>query len=142
MALITRFISTKTWVLAWAMLALGSAGCVRRSLTIQTEPAGALVYLNDEEVGQSPVTTDFTWYGDYDLIVRLDGYETLSTHFVVKRPWYQAPPIDFFAEVLWPRHIVDKHHFQFDLTPATPPDRAELVDRANAFRERALTEKH
>ena len=102
--------------------------------------AGALVYLNDEEVGKSPVTTDFTWYGDYDLIARLDGHQTLSTHFVVKRPWYQVPPLDFFAEVLWPGHVVDRHHRRFELAPTQPTDRAELVDRAQAFQQRALSE--
>ncbi|MFQ5491385.1 MAG: PEGA domain-containing protein [Phycisphaerae bacterium] len=135
-------LGTNLFFLAAAALAVGLAGCVRRSLTIETEPAGALVFLNDEEVGRSPVTTGFTWYGDYDLIVRLDGYETLSTHFVVKRPWYQVPPIDFCAEVLWPGHVVDRRSFHFALAPAETPDRAELVDRAKTFRDRALFEVH
>ncbi|MCP4263659.1 MAG: PEGA domain-containing protein, partial [Planctomycetes bacterium] len=41
------------------------SGCVERKLTINTEPQGALVILNDEEIGTSPVTVSFEWYGDY-----------------------------------------------------------------------------
>ncbi|MCP4247808.1 MAG: PEGA domain-containing protein [bacterium] len=115
-------------------------GCVRRTLTIQTEPAGALVFLNDEEIGRSPVTTDFTWYGDYDVIIRQPGYQTLKTHVKVVRPWYQYLPIDFVAEVLWPQHLVDAHAFDLTLTPVEPIDRADLVERAQALRERTLHE--
>ena len=115
-------------------------GCVRRTLTIRTEPAGALVFLNDEEVGRSPVTTDFTWYGDYDVILRREGCQTLHTHMMVKAPWYQIPPIDSFFEVLWPGHIVDARSFDFELQPEQRPTRAELIDRARALRDRSLSE--
>ena len=115
-------------------------GCVRRTLTIHTEPAGALVFLNDEEVGRSPVTTDFTWYGDYDVILRREDCQTLHTHMMVKAPWYQIPPIDFFFEVLWPRRILDARSFDFELQPEQRPTRAELIDRARELRDRALSE--
>lgn len=117
-----------------------ATGCVRRTLTIQTEPSGALVFLNDEEIGRSPATTDFTWYGDYDVIVRQEGYETLKTHVPVREPWYQWIPLDFFFEVLWPGQIVDARTHSFTLTPATLPGRSELIDRAQAMRDRALHE--
>ena len=63
-------------VVALAVLA-GLTGCVRRTIRITTEPPHALVYLNDQEIGRSAVTTDFIWYGDYDVIVRKEGYKTL-----------------------------------------------------------------
>jgi hypothetical protein len=115
-------------------------GCVRRTLTIRSEPDGALVFLNDEEVGRTPVTTDFTWYGDYDVILRREGCQTLSTHAEVKPPWYQVPPIDFFFEVLWPGKIVDARTLDFYLEPQELPTREDLVDRAQGFRDRALFE--
>ncbi len=115
-------------------------GCVRRTLTIQSEPDGALVFLNDEEVGRTPVTTDFTWYGDYEVILRREGCQTLHTHTEIKAPWYQLPPIDFFFEVLWPGHIVDARDIDFELEPQELPTREELVDRAQVLRDRALFE--
>ncbi len=131
--------------LRWTVLALifcfaAPTGCVRRTLTINTEPAGALVYLNDEAVGRSPVTTDFTWYGDYDVIVRQPGYQTLKTHMLVQRPWYQIPPIDFFFEVFWPGHIHDTRSYDFTLTPYVQPTPDELIERAQSVRDRALYE--
>ncbi len=115
-----------------------AGGCVRRTMTIKTEPDGALVYLNDEEVGRSPVSVDFTWYGDYDIVIRHEDYETLKTHQRIREPWYQVPPIDFFAEVLVPFEIHDRRELFFELEPATATDREELLQRAAAFRERAL----
>ena len=118
----------------------GMGGCVRRTLTIETQPAGALVFLNDEEVGRSPVTTDFTWYGDYEVIIRKQGYQTLNTNFVLKTPWYQVIPFDFFAEVLWPGHIVDAHTRHFEMAPQELPTREELIEHAAALKTRALFE--
>ena len=113
-------------------------GCVRRTLSISTEPPGALVFLNDQEVGRSTVTTDFLWYGDYDVIIRKKGYQTLQTHWEIKPPWYQRIPIDFFAEVLWPGRIHDRHERNFVLETAVPPTQEELISRAVETQKRAL----
>lgn len=119
-------------------LMIGGVGCVRRTVTIQTAPAGARVVLNDREVGTTPVTVPFTWYGDYDVVVRKDGYETLHTNHPIERPWYQYPPIDLVAEAMMPFTIHDEHQMYFELQAAEPVDHAELVDQARQMRERAL----
>lgn len=115
-----------------------SGGCVRRTMIITTDPPQALVYLNDEEIGRSEVSTDFLWYGDYDVIVRKEGYKTLKTHWKIDPPWYQVIPFDFFAEVLWPGHLHDTHTRQFKLDPEVRPTSEELIARALAARERAF----
>lgn len=117
---------------------LAVAGCVRRTITISTEPPQALVFLNDQEIGRSTVTTDFLWYGDYDVIIRKEGYETLKTHWNVKAPWYQVIPLDFFSEVLWPGRIHDRHSRHFVLKSAELPTQEELISRAMKTRRRAL----
>ena len=114
------------------------AGCVRRTVTINTAPQGARIILNDEEVGTSPVSVDFTWYGDYDVIVRHEGYETLQTHHRLNAPWYQIPPIDLFAEALVPFTIHDRHEMYFELEPRKPIDRTQLVKEAGDIRDRTL----
>lgn len=134
----TRRTTQLNEVLLTLMLVAVLTGCVRRTMTIKTEPSGALIYLNDEEVGSSDLTTDFTWYGDYDVVIRKEGYKTLATHWRVSRPWYEIPPIDFFVEVLWPGWIVDTHEKEFVLEPATPPTTQELFQRALETRQRAL----
>lgn len=113
-------------------------GCVRRTLTVRTEPEGARIWVNDEDVGRSPVTVDFTWYGDYDIVCRKQGLQPLATHHRVNPPWYQIPPIDFFAEVLTPWTYEDHHAVAFDMEPETFPGRDELVERAKEMREHAL----
>jgi len=77
-----------------------TSSCVRRTITITTEPPNARVFLNDQEVGRSAVATDFLWYGDYGVTIRKEGYETLQTNWIVKPPWYQHFPLDSFTEVL------------------------------------------
>ncbi len=113
-------------------------GCVRRSITITTDPPGAMVFLNDQEIGRSEVTTDFLWYGDYGVTLRKKGYETQRTHWKIAPPWYQRMPIDFFAEVLWPGHIHDAHSMHFVLAERELPGSEELIERAADARGRAL----
>ena len=115
-------------------------GCVERKLTINTEPAGALVWLNDEEIGAGPVTVEFNWYGDYKVRISKEGYETLDTHRELKAPLHDGFPIDFFAEVIWPGRIVDEYEWTFRLAPYQPPERAELIDAAQKMQQVAAAE--
>lgn len=48
-------------------------GCVERLITVHSTPAGALVYLNDEEVGRTPVSVPFKYYGTYDVRIEHEG---------------------------------------------------------------------
>lgn len=93
-------------------------GCVQRTMSIESNPPGALVYMNDQELGRTPLKRDFTWYGTYDVQVRMEGYETLSTKQKVIAPLWQWPPFDLVAE-LWPGHLKDERHFSYTLKPAT-----------------------
>lgn len=133
--------SDRMRVLVIGLVTLGLTGCVERTLTINTEPPGARVLLNDEEVGISPVRVAFLWYGDYDIVLRKDGYETLKTHHHIDAPWYQIAPIDFVSETLVPGTIHDDHVAPtFTLTPLVSPPADEVVQRAIQLRERALFE--
>jgi hypothetical protein len=64
-------------VLAGSLLAC--AGCVERKLTIASDPPGALTYINDTEVGRTPVTVPFLWYGDYDVRLRAERTEAAAS---------------------------------------------------------------
>lgn len=115
-----------------------STGCVRRTMTITTEPAQSLVFINGEEVGRSQVQRDFTWYGDYDITIRREGYETLHTNWQINAPWYQYIPLDFFFEVLWPWELHDQRSHQFVLENQTLPSTEDLVERAIDMRHEAI----
>ena len=105
-------------------------GCVERRLTINTKPQGALVTLNDEEIGESPVTVNFNWYGDYCVRINKEGYETLDTHRDLKGPWYDHFPFDFFAQIVNPNRIVDSYEWTFELSPRQQISRDELIQNA------------
>ena len=108
-------------------------GCVERQLTINTQPQGALVVLNDEEIGESPVTVSFNWYGDYCVRISKEGYETLNTHRNLKGPWYDKFPFDFFA-MLNPERTVDSYEWIFELAPKEQPSREELIRDAEELK--------
>jgi len=111
------------------------AGCVERKLTINTEPQGAIVVLNDEEIGTSPVTVAFEWYGDYWVAIRKEGYETLNTHRKLKAPWYDAFPFDFFAQIISPKRIVDSYEWTFELEGKKQISRDRLIQNAQELKK-------
>ncbi|MFQ5424389.1 MAG: PEGA domain-containing protein [Phycisphaerae bacterium] len=123
----------------FAVLALaGAAGCIERTVTINTEPSGATVFLNDQEIGQSPVKTAFTWYGDYDIIVRKSGYRTLRTNRRIRTPWYQLPGIDIVTENLIPFTIHDDRVLAtFALETQHYPTDEALLEAADEMRRQA-----
>jgi hypothetical protein len=111
------------------------SGCVERELTINTKPQGALVMLNDEEIGNSPVTVPFNWYGDYRLRISKSGFETLNTHRKLKGPWYDKFPFDFFAQILYPKRIVDSYEWTFELSTKKQINREELIEKAREMQK-------
>jgi hypothetical protein len=106
------------------------SGCVERKLTINTEPQGALIVLNDEEIGISPVTVSFEWYGDYWVRISKDGYENLNTHRPLKGPWYDHFPFDFFAQIINPHRTIDSYEWTFALEAKKQISREELIQAA------------
>lgn len=123
-------------VMLMILIALATlAGCVERELTINTKPQGAVVALNDEEIGESPVTVNFSWYGDYCVRISKEGYETLSTHRNLKGPWYDHFPFDFFAQIVNPNRIVDSYEWTFELSPRRQIGRDELIQNARELKK-------
>jgi hypothetical protein len=106
-------------------------------MLITSEPAGAVVQVSDVEIGRTPVEQSFTWYGDYDIVIRKEGYETLKTHANLKAPWYEVPPLDFFSEIApWTYH--DKRYVHFKLEKLQLPPDDELIRRASDMEQRNL----
>ncbi len=133
-------ITTKYPVVILVALSLSLlAGCVERTITVRTDPPGALVSVNDVEQGRSPVTFPFTWYGKYRVFVEHPEYETLETTKDVSAPIYQWPVIDFVAEILLPFKFHDHHDWSFTLHPRQPVDTEQLIDRAQDLRQRTET---
>lgn len=123
--------------LAAASIAL-LAGCAQRVIEVTTEPSGALVTINDVPVGRTPLQTEFTYYGDYDVQVRMDGYEPLRTKATAWTPLYERPPIDLVTAPV-PYETVVKWHFKLEpsLEKTEPKQQFEdgLISRAKGLRD-------
>jgi len=128
-------------VLAVCILAgLALTGCygqVQRTITIESEPEGARCWLNDNEVGRTPVTVPFTWYGTYSVRLEYAGYEPLITSAKVKAPAFQWIPLDLAYETVVPGVHHDAHAFRFAMNEVTPADVDALRERAEALRREA-----
>jgi hypothetical protein len=117
------------------LLALGAVcGCVRRTIDITSEPEGALVWVNDREVGRTPCSIDFTHYGRYDVRLRRDGYEPVSGFGDADAPVWDFVGADLVAEVL-PANLTSRVQWKFTMIP-TDTDEAAMLARARAMRER------
>lgn len=125
---------------ALAALALFQAGCLERRVRVESEPPGALVTINDVEIGRTPVEADFTYYGEYDVRLELDGHEPLRTRAKARSPIYEYPPFDLVATAI-PARIENVTRWQFKLEKALedrePADVFEknLMERARATRD-------
>jgi hypothetical protein len=121
-------------VLAVVLTLAAGPGCVQRRMTIRSNPPGALVYVDDYQIGTTPVSTDFIYYGTRKIRLVKDGYETLTVRQPFPLTWYQVFPLDFVTENLWPWEIRDERVVDLAMMPAaaTPPE--EVVSRAEAAR--------
>ncbi|GAB4186152.1 MAG: hypothetical protein Kow00105_00580 [Phycisphaeraceae bacterium] len=130
----------RTALLLLVSASLFTVGCVQRTISITSEPPGALVYLNDQEVGRTPVTVPFTFYGVYDVRLEAEGYQPLWTQKRAVAPWWETPGIDLFAEAVPDGKVELQWHFQMEpQPPAEEVDADVLLDHARQMR--ALTDR-
>ena len=127
----------KLLLLLLVALCLASVGCVRRRMTIRSNPPGAMVYIDDQQIGQTPVSTGFTYYGTRTVRLVRDGYETTTVKHTFEAPWYQRPPLDFFSENLTVREIRDERVLDFTLVPQQMVPSEQLWQNAENLRQSA-----
>ncbi len=125
-------------VLLVVVLALPAVGCVRRRLNVRTNPPGALVYVDNQQIGTTPCSVDFTYYGTREIRLVKPGYETLTVNQPIPTPWYEYIPLDFVSENLVPTKIRDNRTVTYDLAPQAIVPPQQLVDRGNQLRQDAL----
>jgi hypothetical protein len=122
------------------------SGCVTKTITIKTNPSNALVYLDDELVGESPVEIPFTYYGTRKITIEKkddDGKLMCERKIVfekIKTPVYEIFPLDFFSELVWPFDIQDNHVLNYDLVEIKPLSRKEqqknVIENAEELRQK------
>lgn len=106
-------------------------------MTIRSDPPGAQILLDGDEIGYTPAATDFDHYGTREITLRKDGHETLTVLQAVRPPWYQWTPLDFISDNLLPFRLTNRHDFTYRLQPSVIVPTGELLDRADALRSEA-----
>jgi hypothetical protein len=130
---------TRFGLLIACLLAL--PGCLERRMTITSEPPGATAVVNGVEIGRTPVSASFVYYGKYDVELQREGYETLRTAARAVTPIYEYPPVDLLASAV-PVDISNEVRWHYRLRPelSVSLPRAELErglkERAAAMRAR------
>jgi hypothetical protein len=125
----------RIFITIFLLFLLMVGGCVERTLTVQSNPPGALVYLNDQEVGRTPLQRDFKWYGVYEVAIRKEGYAAIKTQAPIIAPWYEWVPFDLVSELI-PLKIKVRPQLTYDLQPqaSSQEDAAALVQRGEEAR--------
>jgi hypothetical protein len=124
-------------VVAAGLLTAGCGG-VNRRIVVESNVPTATVYIDNKQVGAAPAHAPFEYYGYYTVRLVHPDYETLTERVHVIAPWYAYPPFDFLADVFWPFGVEDVRRYYFEMTPRRRPDPAELIQSADALRERGV----
>jgi len=123
-----------------SLVALMQSGCMSRRITVRTQPPGALVEMNGQRLGLSPVSTNFTYYGHNEFKISSPGYETAVVQQPTPAPWYQIPPLDFISDNFLPFRVRDHRNYSYTLTPRDPLrelDEQGLRNRGENFRSQS-----
>ena len=79
-------------ILLSSVLLLSSCAIIsgsRQNVEINSEPSSAKVYINEIEIGNTPVQKNLKRNQDYQLSLKLDGYKTYETKLERKfNAWY------------------------------------------------------
>ena len=127
-------------LLAVWCLALALTGCahnMHRRMTIRSDPPGALVLLEGDPIGYTPVSMDFDHYGTREVRLVKDGYETVTAMQKVRTPWHQKVGIDLITDNFSPVKINDRMEYTFTLNKQELVSNEQLMQRGNGLRNQA-----
>jgi len=122
---------------AFALLFL-QTGCVHRRVTINSNPSGALVRVDGKDIGYTPASLDYTWYGTREIQLLKDGYETQTQLVNINAPWYQKFPLDFLSDNFLGTHIRDHRRFDLQMYPKQPDISSDVIQRGRSLRSEAV----
>ena len=79
----------------------------------------------------------FLFYGDYDVQLVKEGFQTKRVKEPIPAPWYQYPVVDFFSENVWPAQITDIRPLYYEMDPIVQPNLDLLKAEGEELRGRA-----
>ena len=130
---------TRIVLLAVVASITGTTGCVDRRFVVASNPPGAQVDIDGVPAGVSPVDIPYTYAGDRLITVSAPNRETVKQRVRLQAKWYQYPPFDFIAEILYPGRIEDVRRVQIDLPLARTVSDQELLGQGENLRARGYS---
>ncbi|TWT99584.1 PEGA domain protein [Botrimarina colliarenosi] len=113
---------------------LTASGCVRRRLTVRSNPPGAVVHVDNQRIGSTPCSVDYVYYGTREIRLSMPGFETLTVNQPLPPPWYELPGIDFVSENLVPARLEDARTVSFNLQRARLEPAEQIIARGEDLR--------
>ena len=111
-------------------------GCVERTITINSSPPGALAKINGQEVGKTPCTFGFDYFGEYDVVLKHPTHKTLITSRRADESLWDLPVLDLLFELI---PIRFKTNLEWDFTlEKNDINKKNLIQRAKKMREETI----
>ncbi len=120
------------FVLGYIIFCCFLGGCVKRTISVTSNPPGALVWVNDREIGRTPISAEYVHSGEYDIRLELDGVEPIMTSRWTERRG-DLPVIDIFADAFTSTNET-KTVWHFDLIQRDD-NKDSLLKRARTVRQ-------
>lgn len=114
-----------------AVLMAACAGCVRKTFAVRTDPPGAIVYVDGEEIGRTPIH-NVQWFfdGTREITVVKAGYLTERRVVRMRASWFSWFPFDIVSELIVPWDIYDRRYYYFALKPVDHIEETALLRHA------------
>lgn len=114
-----------------ALLMAAGAGCVRKTFAVQSDPPGATVFVDGEEIGRTPIH-NIQWFfdGTREIAVTKAGYLTERRIVKMRASWFSWFPFDIISELIIPWDIYDRRYYYFALKPIDHIEEATLLRHA------------
>lgn len=109
-------------------------GCVDRRFVVQSNVPAAQIYVDGKALGPAPVDSSWVYAGEYTVTALAPGYEPYNARVRLKPKWYQYPPFDIVAELLYPGRIEDVRTIQVTMEPKRQLSDEELIGNAERLR--------
>lgn len=128
-------------VILGACILLSTGGCVVRELVIKSDPPGATVFINGRDSGKTPLTKQFDFYGSREIVLRMEGRESVRKVVSPGVPWFEFFPLDFFFEIIFPLTLRDRHEYSLSLPPLPERPPHDILERAGKVKAEAVQGK-
>lgn len=121
-------------ILIASLILVSLSGCVQRRFIIRSQPEGAFVSIDRQQIGLTPLSVPWTYNGTREIQLEKDGYKTIKVQQRFSPNWYETFPASFVTENFWFREIRDERLMEFQMEPKTQVQGNLLLDRANDLR--------